>query len=117
MRKLVEQLKRELSKKRVDKHYVALIEDALSDRGIDFKAFVDSGRFMTRETYVEHNDSSVLSDDAVDVVVYLGGYVVQVRKPDVFFVDGYESKSLDDVEAWLWESDASVQIGKGVSHE
>lgn len=109
MRKLLEQFEYELSRKKRDDGYLAMIREAICGRGVVFKQFVDSGRVMTRESY---DGQAVLHDDAMDVVVYLGGYVMGIRKDDVFFVDGYESRSLDEVEAWLWERVVWKEIGQ-----
>jgi len=72
-------------------------------KGIDFKQFRDTGRFKPAERYKEEYPKHKLSDDTVEVVVYVGGYLIEVRKPDIFFFDGHQSNVLDDIEKVLWE--------------
>jgi hypothetical protein len=112
MGKLEAQLIKELQKFKPDKHYVRLIADAVYEGGVDFTQFVDSGRFMTRETFLEHEKESRLKDDTTDVVAYIGDFIIQVRKPDTFFIDGFESTVLDKVEAELWHKHAKKYIEK-----
>lgn len=112
MGKLEKQLIAELSKPKPDKHYVKLIADAIHGGGITFKEFVESGRFMTTDTYSESKSTKNFSPDTTDVVVYLGGFIVEVRKPNIFSIKGFESTVLDKVELELWERCAKKDIGK-----
>jgi len=66
--------------------------------------FIDSGRFMCRELFVDKNPNENLHDDCTDVVHYSGGAYIQVLKSGIFYLDdSFSSRSLDEVEVKLLE--------------
>lgn len=66
--------------------------------------FIDSGRFMCRNLFLDKNPNEQLLDDCTDVVQYEGGAYIQVLKSGVFYLDeGFSSRSLDEVEVKLLE--------------
>ena len=112
MKKIKQLLIKEISKDKPDRHHVSILVDAIFNKGMDLKEFIGSGRIMTKQTYLEDHDGSLLHPETLDLVMYLGGYVIQIKKPSIFFIKGYESKSLDDVEAYLWEKKLKKHFGK-----
>jgi hypothetical protein len=66
--------------------------------------FIDSGRFMCRDLFLDKNPNEQLLDDCTDVVQYSGGAYIQVLKSGVFYLDeSFSSRSLDEVEVKLLE--------------
>ena len=66
--------------------------------------FINSGRFMCRELFLDKNPNEKLHDDCTDVVHYVGGAYIQVLKSGVFYLDdSFSSRSLDEVEVKLLE--------------
>lgn len=66
--------------------------------------FIDSGRFMCRDLFLDKNPNEQLLDDCTDVVQYEGGAYIQVLKSGVFYLDeSFSSRSLDEVEVKLLE--------------
>jgi hypothetical protein len=65
--------------------------------------FSNTGRFTSREAYLEKNPDAILHKDCTDVVMYIGGHIIQVLKSAQFMVDeGFKSISLDEAEGWLF---------------
>ena len=66
--------------------------------------FIDSGRFMCRDLFLDKNPNEQLLDDCTDVVQYSGGSYIHVLKSGVFYLDeSFSSRSLDEVEVKLLE--------------
>lgn len=66
--------------------------------------FINSGRFICKESFLEKNPNENLQNDCTDVVHYNNGAYIQVLKSGLFYVDeNFSSKSLDESEIKLWE--------------
>jgi len=71
---------------------------------MSFKEWQDTGRFINRKSFEQHNVNENLHVDCSDVVLYYGGAYIQLLKSGEFFIDTNNlSKSLDTVEQILWE--------------
>jgi len=66
--------------------------------------FINSGRFICKEAFLDKNPNEKLKEECTDVVQYSGGNYIQVLKSGLFYVDeNFSSKSLDESEIKLWE--------------
>ena len=66
--------------------------------------FINSGRFICKEEFLDKNPNENLKEECTDVVQYNGGNYIQVLKSGLFYVDeNFSSKSLDESEVKLWE--------------
>jgi hypothetical protein len=66
--------------------------------------FVNSGRFICKESYLEKNPTEKLLKECTDVVEYIDGSYIQVLESGEFYVDStFKSRSLDEAEIKLWE--------------
>ena len=66
--------------------------------------FIDIGRFMCRDLFIDKNPNEQLLDDCTDVVQYEGGAYIQVLNSGIFYLDeSFSSRSLDEVEVKLLE--------------
>jgi hypothetical protein len=69
----------------------------------NLETFSSTGRFTSREAYLEKNPDTILHNDCTDVVQYIGGHVIQVLKSGEFMVDEmFKSRSLDEAETDLF---------------
>lgn len=67
------------------------------------ESFSTTGRFTSREAYLEKNPDAVLHVSCTDVVQYIGGHIVQVLESGEFMVDDlFKSRSLDEAETDLF---------------
>ena len=67
------------------------------------EAFSTTGRFTSREAYLEKNPEAILHDKCTDVVLYIGGHIIQVLESGEFMVDEeFKSRSLDEAETQLY---------------
>ena len=66
--------------------------------------FIDSGRFTTRDSFLNKNPNEVLHIDCTDVVEYKDGVFIQVLKTGIFYIeDNYSGSSLYEAEDKMWE--------------
>lgn len=66
--------------------------------------FINSGRFICRESFLDKNPNEVLLKQCTDVVEYNDGSYIQVLETGEFYLDEtFKSRSLDEVEVKLWE--------------
>ncbi len=69
----------------------------------DLNEFIDTGRFIPRNSFLEKRPNEVLLDDCWDVVQYGGGHYIQVLEDGTFYLDEFNSsKVLDEVELILY---------------
>jgi hypothetical protein len=67
------------------------------------ESFSSTGRFTSRDAYLEKNPEATLHNKCTDVVMYIGGHIIQVLESGEFMVDEeFKSRSLDEAEAWLY---------------
>jgi hypothetical protein len=65
--------------------------------------FSTTGRFTSREAYLEKNPDAILHNQCTDVVMYIGGHIIQVLESGLFVVDEhFSSRSLDEAEVQLF---------------
>jgi len=58
---------------------------------------------LRQDFFHEKNPDAILHKDCTDVVMYIGGHIIQVLKSAQFMVDeGFKSISLDEAEGWLF---------------
>lgn len=68
------------------------------------REFIESGRFICKEVFLDKNPNEKLRNDCTDVVHYIGGAYIQVLKSGEFYLDEtFSSRSLDEVEIKLLE--------------
>lgn len=66
--------------------------------------FINSGKFMCKESFLDKNPNEKLRKDCTDVVHYVGGMYIQVLESGEFYLDEeFKSRSLDEAEVKLWE--------------
>jgi hypothetical protein len=69
----------------------------------DLNEFIDTGRFIPRNSFLEKRPNEVLLDDCWDVVQYEGGDYIQVLDDGTFYLDEEnQSKELEEVEIILF---------------
>ena len=72
-----------------------------------FNNFINTGRFMSYETYKEMHPFAECDSATQNIVKYVGNYIIEVvrgRKGDAYFmVNKKRSKTLDRAEKELWE--------------
>jgi hypothetical protein len=69
----------------------------------NLESFSSTGRFTSREAYLEKNPEAILHEKCTDVVMYIGGHIVQVLESGEFMVDEmFKSRSLDEAETDLF---------------
>jgi hypothetical protein len=69
----------------------------------DLNEFIDTGRFIPRNFFLEKRPNEVLLDDCSDVIQYEGGHYIQVLDDGTFYLDEFNSsKVLDEVELILY---------------
>jgi hypothetical protein len=69
----------------------------------DLNEFIDTGRFIPRNSFLEKRPNEVLLDDCWDVVQYEGGHYIQVLDDGTFYLDEEnQSKELEEVEIILF---------------
>jgi hypothetical protein len=69
----------------------------------DFEIWQDTGRFMPRQAFMTSNPEIILLGACDDVVLYDGGYYIQVLFDGTFYESNTNrSKKLDDVEMNLF---------------
>lgn len=69
----------------------------------DLNEFIDTGRFIPRNSFLEKRPNEVLLDDCSDVVEYEGGHYIQVLADGTFYLDKLNfSNVLDEVELILY---------------
>ncbi len=67
------------------------------------ESFSTTGRFTSKEAYLEKNPDAILHYKCTDVVMYIGGHIIQVLESGEFLVDEmFKSRSLDEAEADLF---------------
>ena len=65
--------------------------------------FSTTGRFTSREAYLDKNPDAVLHNQCTDVVQYIDGHIIQVLESGKFMVDEeFSSRSLDEAEVQLF---------------
>ncbi len=69
-----------------------------------FEVFSDSGRFTSRESYLQKYPDALLRDDCTDVIVYnIEGCDIQaLSTAEFYFNDEIRGYSLDEVELELF---------------
>lgn len=71
---------------------------------ITFPRWKDTGRIIIRKSFLYNNRDAILHHDCTDIVRYAGNLFIQCLKSGVFYLDDEtESKSLDVLEAILWD--------------
>lgn len=69
----------------------------------NLESFSTTGRFTSKEAYLEKNPDEILHKDCTDVVQYIGGHIIQVLESGNFMVDEtFSSRSLDEAEGQLY---------------
>jgi hypothetical protein len=69
----------------------------------DLNEFIDTGRFIPRNFFLEKRPNEVLLDDCSDVIQYEGGHYIQVLDDGTFYLDEEnQSKELEEVEIILF---------------
>jgi len=69
----------------------------------NLESFSTTGRFTSKEAYLEKNPDEILHKDCTDVVQYIGGHIIQVLESGNFMVDEtFSSRSLDEAEVQLY---------------
>lgn len=69
----------------------------------DLNEFIDTGRFIPRNSFLEKRPNEVLLDDCSDVVQYEGGHYIQVLDNGTFYLDKLNfSKVLEEMELVLF---------------
>lgn len=67
------------------------------------ESFSSTGRFTSRDAYLDKNPDTILHDKCTDVVEYMGGHIIQVLESGEFMVDEeFKSRSLDEAETDLF---------------
>jgi hypothetical protein len=65
--------------------------------------FSTTGRFTSREAYLDKNPDAVLHTQCTDDVQYIDGHIIQVLESGKFMVDEeFSSRSLDEAEVQLF---------------
>lgn len=69
----------------------------------NLESFSSTGRFTSKEAYLEKNPEAILHDKCTDVVMYIGGHIIQVLESGEFMVDAdFKNRSLDEAETMLF---------------
>lgn len=64
--------------------------------------FINSGRFICRESFLDKNPNETLLKQCTDVVEYNNGSYIQLLDTGEFYLDEtFKSRSLDEVEVKL----------------
>lgn len=68
------------------------------------EGFKDTGRIVPTNLFQDNVPFSIkLHKDCMNVVVYAGWHYIQMLKSGEFLYNDFKSKSLDDVENYLWK--------------
>lgn len=67
------------------------------------KSFIDTGRIVPTYVFKNSFPNENLHFDCGNVVVYAGGHYIQMLSTKEFLHNNFSSKSLDDVENYLWK--------------
>jgi len=69
----------------------------------NLESFSSTGRFTSRQAYLEKNPDAILHEKCTDVVMYIGGHIIEVLESGEFMVDEeFKSRSLDEAETQLY---------------
>jgi hypothetical protein len=69
----------------------------------NLESFSSTGRFTSRQAYLEKNPDAILHEKCTDVVMYIGGHIIEVLESGEFMVDEeFKSRSLDEAEVQLY---------------
>ena len=69
----------------------------------NLESFSSTGRFTSRQAYLEKNPEAILHEKCTDVVMYIGGHIIEVLESGEFMVDEeFKSRSLDEAETQLY---------------
>jgi hypothetical protein len=69
----------------------------------NLESFSSTGRFTSRDAYLEKNPEAILHEKCTDVVMYIGGHIIEVLESGEFMVDEeFKSRSLDEAEVQLY---------------
>ncbi len=75
----------------------------MDNNKLGIESFSTTGRFTSREAYLDKNPDAVLHNQCTDVVEYIGGHIIEVLESGEFRVDDeFSSRSLDEAEVQLY---------------
>lgn len=76
----------------------------MSKNKTPFEVFSDSGRFISRESYLEKNPDTPLHKDCTDIIVYShqGCDIQALSNSEFYFNEEIRGYSLDEVELKLF---------------
>jgi hypothetical protein len=63
----------------------------------DLNEFIDTGRFIPRNSFLEKRPNEVLLDDCSDVEKYEGGHYIQVLEDGTFYLDEFNSSKAPEL--------------------
>lgn len=123
MSKISEEILKEKLKEKPDKLYIQTLQK-MQNENPSFELFINTGRIMPRELFLNYNKTIRLKPDCSDVVRYVGGFYIQILKTGEFLFEINDAelsdemntiiknKSLDIVEEELWHRVARKFISK-----
>lgn len=118
-----EEILKEKLKDKPDKLYIQTLQK-MQDENPSFELFINTGRIMPKELFLNYNKKIRLNFDCSDVVRYVGGFYVQILKTGEFLLEINDAdqsdemntiikdKSLDVIEEELWYRVARKFISK-----
>lgn len=90
-----------------DRNYISRMQ-ILSDnqKELTYSVFKDTGRLIQIERFMKNYPDKDVHVDATDVIVYIGGYNIQILKSGKHYIeheDGFISDDFKEIEKTLYK--------------
>tara|TARA_R110000796_G_scaffold35600_1_gene91316 strand:- start:420 stop:755 length:336 start_codon:yes stop_codon:yes gene_type:complete len=86
-----------------NKSYVQRLQQMLDIDVYTQKDFISTGSMQRRKRYESNYPSKTLDKNCCDVMVYLGGYKIEMLCTGEFLFEGESSKKIDKLENILYK--------------
>ena len=112
-----------------DPLYIRTLQRLQDKEYLTEEDFIKTGRILSTNKFKERVSISTLNPNCTDIILYVGGFYIQVLKDGTFYLEmgdaddpfdmgdmGYtraESKDIETIEGILWTKYANYKFNKG----